>query len=93
VEIHCLLNPSIRPGTRVRVDDKYINRQGTIQGGEFFKTEFQAQSPLTAKLAPGGYYSVGQVKHWGQNRGTPWYSHIVTEAFSTVAPQAPPTSV
>jgi hypothetical protein len=93
VEIQCLLNPSIRPGTRVQVDDKYVNRVGAIDGSEAFKTTFQAQSPLTAKLAPGGYYSVGQVKHWGANRGTPWYSRIITQSFTSVQPQAPLTSV
>ena len=89
IEIHSLLNPALRPGMQVQVDAASINQLQTTDNSPFLKTSMTAQDPITAKINQSGLYIIGQIKHFGQNRGNPWYSHMVTSVFGNQAPSIP----
>lgn len=78
VEVVCLLNPAITPGMQIRLNNAdvfgytEVNNDAMIDDAQKFAF---AQSIKHDD----GYYPVGSVRHQGQNRGNPWYSHIVTQ--------------
>jgi hypothetical protein len=78
VEVHTLLNPAITPGKRIKINNQDVVRFTPTPGGQAPDAAFKLSQDQVAFKAD-GIYTVGSVRHWGQNRGTPWYSHIVTQ--------------
>ncbi|KAA2237665.1 phage protein [Salinarimonas soli] len=72
VEVRCLLNPKIRPGSRVKIDQASIQEQR-------FAPQYTAEvnNSMIPSLAPDGFYKVLIVDHVGDTRGQPWYSDLV----------------
>lgn len=78
VDAQCFLNPKIVPGTRIKINNKDLANTAPVKPDQFIQTAEQfSQQSITVK--GDGYYRVGHVRHQGQNRGNPWYSHITTE--------------
>jgi hypothetical protein len=87
IEVKCLLNPMIRIGRRIQIDNKTVNintrtvkEQGfpTYSGIEFYADE-----------AVDGLYRVCVHEYEGDTRGTPWYSTLTVLAID---PSVPPGS-
>lgn len=87
VDVKCLLNPSIRPYGRIQVDQKKLITQyglandntGTGATGMLGPQGGDIVQAAKLGIHGDGYYVVWSVTHTGQNRGNPWYSHIVTQ--------------
>lgn len=85
IEFRVLLNPSIKIGTLVRLDNRSIQRyeQGTnVMGqGQTYR------SSLENKLQADGLYYVMWANHQGDTRGNDWYTDVVCLAADvTVLP-------
>lgn len=90
VEVTCLLNPAIAPGGQIHVNNEDTTSFHPVVDASFVDASKQMQdSDFIFKVK--GYYRVGSVKHEGQNRGVPWFSHIVTEQRLQPAPLPPTT--
>jgi hypothetical protein len=96
IEARMLLNPQIGPGSKVKIDEKSIDRIGF---GSFSQGNFAlagegnrggdlSTPPLGSAqaLATNGEYIVSIVEHSGDTRAQEWYTDIVC-----YNPQAPPT--
>ena len=79
IEARCLLNPQIKPGTLVKIDEASIQRQ-TISPNY----SAGATNNLIPSIDADGIYQVYEVIHHGDTRGTDWYSDIT--AISKVGP-------
>jgi hypothetical protein len=90
VEARCLLNPNLLPGGIVKIDTKQIQQIQEVNKGALGVTPQQIQQLDMTKgsMRSDGYYSIVSVKHWGQNRGNPWYSDMKTFALDPTK-QAP----
>ena len=78
----CLLNPKIRIGTRVHINNRDLNTTiitnravGGAQGG----------TVLFASVAADGIYRVAAIDYEGDTRGTAWYSQITALAIDPTA--------
>lgn len=72
IKVDCLLNPLIKIGTRLQINNKSINNTTIREQG------FPRYTDLTfiASLSADGYYRALVVEHEGDNRGDAWYTHI-----------------
>lgn len=72
VEVTVLLNPLIKIGTRIQLDNASINQLTVREQG------FPRYSDLSfpANISTDGFYRVLVVEHEGDSRGEKWYSHI-----------------
>jgi hypothetical protein len=87
VDVKCLLNPSIRPLSRIQISQKELITQYAI-GNDNSATGATAllgvdrsgmmQMVAREAIHGDGVYAVWSVTHTGQNRGNPWHSHITT---------------
>lgn len=95
----CLLNPNIRTGTLVRIDNSSINQIAVAKGNPFnapYDQWIAAQPPNTdptvkgfdsqmlAKLAADGVYKVLVAEHHGDTRGQDWCTDITCIALNQV---------
>jgi hypothetical protein len=78
VEVTCLLNPMITPGMQIRLNNEEIYGYNDINT-DMLPDDARKFGDASSILHSDGYYPVGNVRHQGQNRGNPWYTHIVTE--------------
>lgn len=83
VEATCLLNPKIKIGTRVHIDNRSITQTQVNEQG------FPRYTDLTfpAATTEDGFYRVLVVEHRGDTRGNEWYTDLVCLA---VDPSAAP---
>lgn len=79
IQVRMLLNPRVRPGTRLQIDQKSI-QQATLNQNYFNPVEVQ-QSQL-ASIASDGFYKVLYVEHSGDTHGVPWYTDCACVATS-----------
>lgn len=65
----CLLNPRIRPGTKLKIDEASISQQ-------LFSTAYTAEvnNSMIPETAADGIYKVLFVDEVGDTRGAPWYT-------------------
>jgi len=78
IEVHCLLNPRIKPGEQIQVNEADIVRTvSTSESNQYLADQLKLM--MTARKSVSGHYPVLKVRHFGANRGNPWYSHIVTD--------------
>lgn len=85
IEVTTLLNPLLKIGTRVQIDNSLIN-QLTIREQGF--PQYRSLS-FPANVTDDGFYRVLVVEHEGDTRGTNWYSRLTCLA---VDPSAAPAS-
>ncbi|NTG00115.1 hypothetical protein G6L30_08275 [Agrobacterium rhizogenes] len=72
IQIQCLLNPMIGPGSLVQVD------QGDIQEAKFDPGYLgEVNNSMIPTKADDGFYKVLVVNHSGDTRGDPWYSDML----------------
>lgn len=71
VNVKCLLNPNIRIGTRVEIDNKSIARL------KINLSVPNSPANIPAPLTADGVYYVLVIEHSGDNRGVEWYSSII----------------
>lgn len=75
IEVRCLLNPKIRPGTRIQIDQASIQEQqfspSFSSGGVGFQKE------IVPGLAADGFYKVLVADHDGDTRGQTFYSDMI----------------
>ena len=70
--VRCLLNPEIRPGTRIQIN------QSSIQTAAFSPNyTAEVQNSMLPSIAEDGFYKALVVDHVGDTRGNPWYTDIV----------------
>ena len=87
VSARCLLNPKIRVGGLVQIDQKTINR--TIQQSPTDNTRFNsrggtaASQNANAALNPDGLYQVFVAEHRGDTRGGQWYTDLICLAVQS----------
>jgi hypothetical protein len=88
IHIDCLLNPRIKIGTLVQIDNKSI--QTTFLGGQnlFAQGRLENIPGLLPKVTWDGFYRVYVCEHTGDTRGTPWYSNLICLAIDSSAPMA-----
>lgn len=80
IKVSCLLNPRLKIGGLVRIDNASIQRQ-------LIDLRYSAIN-LLATITDDGFYRVYALDHDGDTRGNEWYSHITCLAVDiTVPPQ------
>ncbi|MEX6506961.1 hypothetical protein [Jiella sp. M17.18] len=72
IQVTCLLNPQIRPSSRIQINQKDI--QQAKLSADYLGVVNNAQIP---PLADDGFYKVWTVSHAGDTRGDPWYTTAI----------------
>lgn len=89
IEVRCLINPEIKPGVRIQIDQSSIQRQA-------FSANYQAeaQNNYVPEISSDGLYKVLYVKTTGDTRGPDWYMDLICLAVgSKVIPQSLVTTI
>lgn len=84
VTVRCLINPSIKTRTLLKIDN------ASIQGYRFSTSDIATDSLSYPDTDADGLYLVYTVQYIGDTRGTPWYCDLVCEAHEGVAPMTQP---
>lgn len=86
----CLLNPSIKWGSRIKINNKLIAQYlydkhpaGITPAGQ---APVMAPAPLSNAADVDGYYKVFYVDHHGDTRGEEWYTEITALAVDSTTP-------
>lgn len=81
IRARCLLNPKIKVGGRVQIDNKSIQKQqlDTSVGGV-------ANNAFIPSIADDGFYRTLVVEYEGDTRGNPWYSNLVMVKVDAASP-------
>lgn len=83
VSMRCLMNPRIRVGGLVSIDNKLINQVVQQNPSDIRRfNSFTAPSPL-AKINADGLYTALVVEHDGDSRGGQWYTDLVCLAVQS----------
>lgn len=84
IEVTCLLNPAIRIGGQVQINNRDINTTSLTQAGQ----NILPLLPFPATVTHDGFYRVLVVNHEGDSRGGPeWFSRLTCLALSGAAGQ------
>lgn len=96
INVRVLLNPRIKIGERVRINEKDITRTG-FKGLTYedrvrnrFFPGYQTQT-LVANVSHDGFYRVMVAEHSGDTRSNDWYTDLICLNIDSSAP--PPSSV
>lgn len=79
IEAKCLLNPLIKLGTRVQIDNALINQTTINQQGFPRFTDLS----FPASVTDDGFYRVLVVEHMGDSRGNEWESQLTCLAVDS----------
>ena len=79
ISVKCLLNPNIRHGRRVQINNKSVQR--ALQ-----PIAYPQQNFFFPSIANDGFYRVLAVDHYGDTRGNDWYSELICIALDGTAP-------
>lgn len=90
LEVTCLLNPKIRVGTRIQLDNASITSTAVLNRGAA-GAGILNDLAFFANTSADGTYRVAAVDYEGDTRGEPWYSRIT--ALSVDLSTAPSNSV
>ncbi|NTG86212.1 hypothetical protein G6L15_08640 [Agrobacterium rhizogenes] len=72
IQVQCLLNPMIGPGTLIQID------QADVQEAKFDPGYLgEVNNSMIPTTADDGFYKVLVVNHSGDTRGEPWYSDML----------------
>ena len=77
-EVECLLNPRIQPGTRIRIDNRDLAQFHKSNPDQLIDDAYRLLM-TDFNFSADGLYTVGHVRHQGQNRGNPWFTQITTQ--------------
>ena len=84
INVRTLLNPGIRIGKQLQIDNSSIQRYrfglGVTAGTS---NSFVAQQ---AKISDDGFYKAFVVDHYGDNRGNDWYTDTICLAIDATVP-------
>ncbi len=84
IEARCLLNPNIRIGGRVQIDQSSVQQAVINQQVSAGALRYNSFLP---KLAGDGLYAVFVAEHRGDTRGQDWYTDLICLAMdATVTP-------
>lgn len=82
IHVKCLINPRIRPGGRIQIDNKSIQQAHldlNLSGGAV------ASNAFLPRITDDGFYRVVIIEHEGNTRGQDWYSDIICVALGDAA--------
>jgi hypothetical protein len=84
VKIISLLNPKVRVGSRVQIDNQLLNQTKVVEPG------FPSYSSVSffADESKDGVYRVLVIEHVGDTRGRPWYTNLTCLDIDQSAPAA-----
>jgi hypothetical protein len=71
IKIRCLLNPQLRVGGVVQIDNSSIDLAKPIQAKDSTKVDKPAQ------LSSDGFYKILSLDYIGDTRGQDWYAHLI----------------
>jgi hypothetical protein len=82
IEVNCLLNPLIKPGTRIQLNNADLTTQTNTTSQVGFPAYSDYQSGLIANTSTDGVYMAFVVEHEGDNRdpGAAWLTKIIALA-------------
>jgi hypothetical protein len=87
IEVKVLLNPALRIGGLVQIDNASIQRAflpvNLFTPGEITQEKFPNLYP---KVTDDGFYRIYVAEHEGDTRGVPWYTNLVCLAIDKSAP-------
>jgi hypothetical protein len=90
IEVTCLLNPAIRVGSLIKLDNEVIN-QYFLPGGQPMQglnwPSYDSTLQFYASTSNDGLYRVFVIDYEGDNRGLPWYNKMVCLAVDQTADQ------
>jgi hypothetical protein len=86
VEFTCLLNPKLRIGSLVKIDNKTVNINATLITDRSAVGPIPEASPFFASESADGLYRCAVIDYEGDTRGTPWYSHVTALAVNPALP-------
>ncbi|MEQ1964660.1 hypothetical protein ABLB69_16140 [Xenorhabdus khoisanae] len=82
INVKCLINPKIRPGTLIRLDNKSINEAGLSTGGIASGNSSDGSIEQPAPIDADGDYIVINVNYFGDTRETMYYMEMICVAKS-----------
>lgn len=91
IKVRCLLNPRIKVGQAVQIDNSLINKI-TGPNGQPLTMERRQRPYYVADLSADGLYRVMVAEHVGDTRGNDWYTELTCLSIDQTA-QAPQTPV
>lgn len=71
IVVRCLLNPKVKPGTQIKIDQSSIQQQRIDPA-----MTSEVANTMIPSLADDGLYKALIVNHTGDTRGGPWYTDI-----------------
>lgn len=91
IRVRCLLNPRLRIGGRVHLDNRSIN-QTLQQNPSAAPVPYNQWTgiQLLAKVSNDGFYRLFVVEHHGDTRGQEWYSDLICLAIDKSSDQVKP---
>lgn len=81
IRVRCLLNPRIKIGARVNIDNKSVQQAHLALG-----VEGSAMNAFLPSITDDGFYRVVVAEHEGDTRGGPWYSNLICIAMNEAVP-------
>jgi hypothetical protein len=93
IQIRCLLNPKLRLGGLVQLDNKLISgvafipgsgeiNESTYYSGQFSDAVYH-KIPVPQPTSPIGQYKIYAIEYSGDNRGQPWYCDLICLGLNT----------
>jgi hypothetical protein len=82
IKIKCLLNPKLRIGGVVQLDNDLINQTLFAEGNPYVPYNQFSGFQLFASTAKDGLYRIYCIEYEGDTRGQPWYCNIIALAIS-----------
>ncbi|MBD2797248.1 hypothetical protein ID856_11965 [Xenorhabdus sp. 18] len=79
INVKCLINPKIRPGTLIRLDNASINRAGKTTGSI---ASGNSEKEMPAPIDADGDYVVINASYFGDTRETTYYMELICVAKS-----------
>ena len=68
IKVRCLLNPRLRIGGRIKLDNKSIQQA---------KTELKQATQTAPKMDNDGFYRILKVEFSGDTKGNDWYADMI----------------
>jgi hypothetical protein len=88
IQIRCLLNPKIRLGGLVKLDNSLISGvafvpgsgevdQSTFYSGQYNDANYGKRLDVPVPTSPIGTYKIYMIEYTGDTRGQPWYCDLI----------------
>ncbi|WP_426576669.1 phage protein [Xenorhabdus stockiae] len=82
INVKCLINPKIRPGTLIRIDNESINEVGLSTGAIARRESYEGSLEIPAATDADGDYVVINVSYFGDTREKAYYMDLICVAKS-----------